>query len=109
MIEEMTTKTVAWFTTLVPAIVGAAISLKLADETASYGKRLLSFVGGVALAHYLGGAAIDYFDVDKASMLDDSIILTSGIFGMATVTELNKQVPEIIKTAGERIKSWINK
>lgn len=110
MIEQtISAKLIAWLSTLVPAIVGAAISLKLASEKSTFIDRLISFIFGVALAHYVGGTVVGHFNIDPNTMLDDSIILASGIFGMATVSELNRQLPEVIKSAGDRIKGWINK
>ena len=110
MIEQtIAAKLLAWLATLVPAIIGAAISLRLAQQQSSFASRILAFACGVALAHYIGGAVVDHFNIDRTTMIDDSIILAAGIFGMATVTEINTQLPEIIRAASDKVKSWFNK
>lgn len=109
MVEQtVSAKLIAWFGSLVPAIVGAAISLRFSAENTPFYARLVSFIGGVFLAHFIGGAIVDAFEINAESMIDDSIILASGIFGMATVTEMSKEVPILVKSLSDKIKSIIN-
>lgn len=107
--QPLYVKVGTWFATLLPAIVGSAISLRLSAENASYWSRLFSFLFGVALAHFVGGAIVDSFGINKDTMVDEAVILASGIFGMTTATELTKQIPEIAKGLTERIVKFFQK
>lgn len=106
-------KITTWLATMVPAIVGAAISLKLSTENASFISRLLSFCLGVWLANIVGGAFVDHYHIDTSSMIDDAIILTAGIFGMASASQIYnqlpkvaEQIPEFFKNTLANISSW---
>lgn len=93
-----------WFATMIPSIVGASISLKLSTENSSYFSRLISFCLGVWLANIVGGAFIDHYKIDTATMIDDAIILTAGIFGMASASQIYNQLPKIYEQIPEFIK-----
>lgn len=110
MVEQpILVKIAAWFATLLPAIVGSAISLRMAAENSTFLGRMFSFTVGVALAHYVGGAIVDTFTIDRLSMVDEAIVLASGIFGMSTASEITKQLPEIIKGFSERLANFLKK
>ena len=55
------------------------------------------FCFGIALAHYLGGAAIEYSKIDAHSITSDAIKLTIGLLGMATITNIFAQLPLAIE------------
>ena len=90
-------KLVAWFTGLIPAIIGSAISLKLADEHISFPQRVFAFFIGIAIAHYIGWGLIEWFKIPVESILSSSILFVVGIFGVTTVSEISKQLPELIR------------
>lgn len=97
-----------WLGTLLPAILGAAISLKIAnDKDSSLFTRVLTFLAGVVMAYYAGGATLDIFDVDKVTMIDEAIMLAWGIFGMATATQIWVQLPDLIRGVREALTALI--
>lgn len=97
-----------WFATMVPSIVGAAISLKLSTENSSFFSRLISFGLGVWLANIVGGAFVDHYNIDTTTMIDDAIILTAGIFGMASASQLYNQLPKIYEQIPEFFRMVLN-
>lgn len=110
MVEQpILVKITAFLALLLPAIIGSAISLRLSTEQSSFSNRLFSFTVGVALAHFVGGAIVDSFNIDRLTLVDDAIVLSAGIFGMAAATEITKQLPEIIKGISERILDFLKK
>jgi len=101
-------KIVVWLGTLFPAILGAAISLKIAnDKNSSFFSRVLTFLAGVVVAYYAGGATLDIFTVNKDTMIDEAIMLAWGIFGMAGATQIWMQIPDLIKGIREALTALI--
>lgn len=90
-------KLIAWFSGLIPAIIGSVISLKLANENISFPQRVFSFLIGIAIAHYIGWGVIEWFSIPPESFLSSSILFVVGIFGVTTVSEISKQLPELIR------------
>ena len=96
----------AWIGATIPAAIGSALSLYVSkDKTQTMSRvELVSvFMFGIALAHYLGGAAIEYSKLDPHGLIADAIKLTVGLLGMATLTNVMAQLPLAI--AGLR-KKW---
>lgn len=86
----------AWLSATIPAAIGSALSLYVSkDKTSAMGKIEIFcvFLFGVALAHYLGGAAIEYSKLDAHGLIADAIKLTVGLLGMATLTNVMIQLP----------------
>ncbi len=89
----------AWFWTIVPAAIGSALSLYLGkDKTSTMQKweLVLVFCFGIAIAHYLGGAAIEWSNINKLSIIADAIKFTTGLIGMATLTNVLTQIPKAV-------------
>lgn len=99
-------KFVHWFIGLLPAIIGAAISLRLSSEKASYFQRFLTFTAGVTVAHICGTAIVDYFHVAKDTMIDEAIVLVFGLFGMSTFTQVYNQIPAIVSAIRKKLTGY---
>jgi hypothetical protein len=85
----------AWFWTIVPAAIGSALSLYMGKEKTAAMTRLeliLVFLFGISIAHYLGGAAIQYSNI-TSSILADAVKFTVGLIGMATLSHVLVQIP----------------
>lgn len=90
----------AWLGATIPAAIGSLLALYVGREKTSAMKRselFFVFISGIALAHYLGGAAIEYSKIDPHSLIADSIKLTIGLLGMATITNVSAQIPLAIE------------
>ena len=97
----------AWIGATIPAAIGSALSIYVSKEkTATMTKLELFcvFMFGIALAHYLGGAAIEYSRIDAHGLIADAIKLTVGLLGMATLTNVMIQLPLAIAALR---KKWI--
>lgn len=93
--EGIIAKAGAWLFTVIPAAIGSALSLYLGKEKTALMTRmelLLVFAFGISIAHYLGGAVIEYSNV-KISIIADAIKFTVGLVGMATLTNVMTQIP----------------
>lgn len=94
--ESFLAKAAAWFWTVIPAAIGSALSLYLGKEKTALMSRIelvLVFIFGISIAHYLGGAAIEYSSINKVSIIADAIKFTVGLIGMATLTNVLTQIP----------------
>ena len=108
MVEQpLYIKLITWFSGLIPAIIGSAISLKLADENISFPQRVFAFFIGIAIAHYIGWGVIEYFKISPESFLSSSILFVVGIFGVTTVSEISKQLPELVRAFFAKIMDLI--
>lgn len=104
---EMLIALKAWLGATIPSAIGSLLSLYVSKEKTAKMKRVelfAVFIFGVALAHYLGGAAIEYSALNPHSITADAIKLTIGLLGMAILTNVMDQLPLAI--AGLR-KKWI--
>jgi NO-binding membrane sensor protein with MHYT domain len=89
-----------WIGAAIPAAIGSLLSLYVSKDKTANMKRwelFLVFCFGIALAHYLGGAAIEYSKIDTHSITSDAIKLTIGLLGMATITNIFAQLPLAIE------------
>lgn len=94
--EGFFAKAGAWLWTVIPAAIGSALSLYLGKEKTALMTRielLAVFAFGIAIAHYLGGAAIEYSNINKLTIIADAIKFTVGLIGMATLTNVLTQIP----------------
>lgn len=84
-----------WIAGIVPSAIGSALSLKFSGCRGSILEILIMFVAGLCLSYYLGGATIEYFNIQHPSFVADAVKLTWGLFGMGVVNQLYIQIPEI--------------
>lgn len=91
-----------WLYGLLPAIIGAIISFLSTRQEGPRLKMALIFVLGVGVAHFFGNATIEFFNVEPTSYTASSIILTFGLFGLATIREIFNQIPDIIRATRKR-------
>lgn len=92
---------------IIPAAIGSALSLYVGKEKNKALGRcelFLVFLFGIFLAHYLGGFAIEYSNIKHDSISADAIKLTTGLIGMAVVTNLMVQIPLAFEAAR---KKWL--
>ena len=80
---------------LIPDAIGSAVALKLNTVPMRPLERIFSFGCGVALAHYIGGAAAEWFDLQE--ILQDASKVIVGVFGLNLAASINKQIPSIVK------------
>lgn len=102
MNDVLLVKIGGWMYGLLPAIIGAVISFLSSRQEGSRLKLVLIFILGVGVAHFFGNATIEFFKVDPSSYMASSIILTFGLFGLATIREIFNQIPDIIKATRKR-------
>lgn len=102
MNDVVVAKGLAFLYGLCPAILGAVISFISTKQEESKWRIFLVFILGVGVAHFFGNATIEYFKVDPASYTASSIILTFGLFGLATIREIFNQIPDIIRATKRR-------
>ena len=87
---------------VLPEVAGSALSLRLNTSTLGpFNRRLCAFALGVAMAHFMGAAIAEWFQLSGA--MGDAARFVSGIFGLNIAAEANKQIPEIFKAAIDRI------
>jgi NO-binding membrane sensor protein with MHYT domain len=97
----------AWILNLIPAAIGSALSLYVSKEKNSLMGRFelfAVFLFGIFIAHYIGGAAIEYSEINHLSITADAIKLTTGLIGMAVITNLVTQIPLAFDAAR---KKWL--
>lgn len=90
----------SWIGASIPAAIGSLLSLYVSKDRTAHMKRwelFFVFISGIALAHYLGGAAIEYSNIDPHGLISDAIKLTIGLLGMATITNVFAQLPLAIE------------
>ena len=93
--ESIFIKIGAWVMSLVPAALGSALSIFLGKETKEFSKFAIffTFIFGISLAHLLGGAAIEYWQINPLSFIASSIQVSIGFMGMAVLAESKIQIP----------------
>lgn len=97
----------SWMISTLPAAIGSAISLYIGkDKTSKMRKAevLCVFVFGVALAHYFGGATIEYNNIDPNTLTADSIKVSIAVVGMGVLTNIMIQLPIAVEALR---KKWI--
>jgi len=105
--EALLAKLSGWIGATLPAAIGSALSLYVSKEKTALMTRFelfIVFLFGIALAHYLGGAAIEYSNIKPNSIIADAIKLTVGLMGMATLTNIMAQLPLAIAAVR---KKWL--
>jgi NO-binding membrane sensor protein with MHYT domain len=102
MNDILLAKVGAWIYGLCPAILGATISMLSVKQEEPRLMIGITLVLGIAVAHYLGNATIEYFAIPQESYMASSVILIYGLFGLATIREIFKQIPDFIKATRKR-------
>ena len=92
----------AWLSSLAPAVIGSLISLRFSPDNSTPFQRLTTFLIGVSLSYFIGGAILEHFGIDYKSFTADAIKLTIGLFGMAITTQLMIQIPEILSSVRKK-------
>lgn len=89
-----------WVLTHVPAFLGAGISL-LVNKDKIKGMSNIEIYGifftGIILAHYIGGAIIEYYKIDPYSLTSDAITVTISAIGWSLLTVLISQLPAMFE------------
>ena len=96
-----------WIAAHVPAAIGSGISLYVSREKTSAMTKIEMFgvfFAGIAIAHYIGGGTIEYFDINTESLTADAIKMTVGLVGMGLATNLVIQIPQILTAIRQK---WI--
>ena len=86
---------------ILPEVAGSALSIRLNTSTLGPFNRLCAFALGVAMAHFVGAAVAEWFEL--SGEMGDAARFVSGVFGLNIAAEANKQIPEIFKAAIDRI------
>lgn len=86
---------------LLPSAVGAALSLRLNTADLSAGKRLVAFLGALALGHYLGAAVADQYALTGAK--EEAARLLIALYGLNLIALISAQLPALLDTARRRI------
>jgi hypothetical protein len=87
----------------VPAVFGAAISLRFLGNTINVWQRWAAFAGGAVTAFYVGQGAAEYMHITTPKVAS-LMIFVSGVAGMAVMQALFTEIPAAI-TALRR--KWI--
>lgn len=96
----------AWLLAIFPAAIGSALSIYMhREKTSGMGnmERFTVFLFGISLAHYIGGAAIEYWNIQQNSYISDAIKLTIGFMGMAALAQFMVQLPEFVRAMRKRV------
>lgn len=108
MIEQpFLLKACAWFYTLLPSIFGSLISLKFSTENTTYLNRFLSVLTGIIISHYFTHTIIEVFSVAPESFLVSGLLFVSGLFGFAAMSEIYKQLPQMISSIFQRLVNFL--
>lgn len=105
--EAILGKLTAWIGAIIPAAIGSLLSIYVSKEKTSKMEKwelFAIFMFGISLAHFLGGAAIEYSDLNAHSFIADAVKLTIGLLGMATLTNVMTQLPFAVEALR---KKWI--
>lgn len=54
------------------------------------------FISGVFIAHVVGGAIVEHFNVKVGSLIADSIKMTVGMSGMGVLARLHEIAPSLV-------------
>lgn len=100
-------KICSFLSTLAPAIFGSLISLKFSIENTSYFNRFISVISGIIISHYVVLTIIEVFKLDLNSMVVSGLYFTSGLFGFTVMSEISKQIPEVVKNISGKITGLI--
>lgn len=102
--ESIFAKVWLWLVSLIPAAIGSGLSIFLGKETKALSPLVIfcTFVFGISLAHLLGGAAIEHWDIDPLSYIASSIRVSIGFMGMAVLAETKIQLPLLITQLRKR-------
>lgn len=85
---------------ILPAALGSAIAVFLGDKTHPV-KGFSMFVAGSCVAGIFGGGIIEYFAI-KPGMLQASIYLAVGLWGMGVIIQVYKQIPMALENLREK-------
>jgi hypothetical protein len=94
--ESVLIKVGGWLSALFPAAIGSALSIFLgADKMQQLSNftKFTTFMFGVVLGHHVGGAAIEYWQINALSLTASSIQISVGFMGMAALAEAKIQIP----------------
>jgi hypothetical protein len=93
-------KLLLWLLSIVPAALGALLSIVIRkerviikNEKIAKVEPFITFLFGVSIAYFFGGAAIEQFNIPYDSFSADSIKLAFGLFGMGIISEAMIQLP----------------
>lgn len=80
-----------------PGAIGSMLSLQFVPRSfrQSHGRwwaGIVSFVVGVAVSHYLGGATLEYFKIAAGSIMAQAISFCFGLFGLSLVTNAMAEI-----------------
>jgi hypothetical protein len=89
-----------FLTSILPTTFGALLSMYVYKDRKWY-EQLISWAAAIGLAHYGVGAAAEYFNWKEGFFLNGCRVFV-GIYGLAIVMEMAKQVP--LGLAGLRAK-----
>jgi hypothetical protein len=89
-----------WLLSIVPAALGALLSIVIRkerviirNEKLAKVEPFITFLFGVSIAYFFGGAFIEQFHIPPNSFSADSIKLAMGLFGMGILSEGMIQIP----------------
>lgn len=94
--EVLFAKFSGWISATIPAAIGSLLSIFMNRDKAENMKKwelAAIFCFGIALAHYLGGAAVEYYHIDPHGLISDGIKFTIGLLGMASLASIMVQIP----------------
>ena len=86
---------------LIPEAAGSAVALRLNTIPLKPIDRMFSFACGVALAHYVGGAAADYLSLSDIQADASKVVV--GIFGLNFSASITAQIPDVVQSLKKRI------
>lgn len=76
---------------LFPAALGSAIAVFI-GERSTPGKSMIMFVGGSSVASIFGGGIIEHWNI-PIGMIQASIYLACGLWGMGVIIQIYQQLP----------------
>lgn len=84
-------KILAVFKWLFPAALGSAIAVFIGEKSSPY-KSMFMFVCGCLISSIFGGGIIEHWGI-PVGMIQASIYLSCGLWGMGLIIQIYRQIP----------------
>lgn len=92
---ETSAAILAFCKTMLPAFLGAMVA-SIIGKARTKTARFVAFIVGLLIAHYGGGAAIEWLGVTSIAM-QDMVKFSIGVFGMGIAEQIEYQIPIAIR------------
>ena len=92
----------AILTHLSPAAFGSALSIFTSKDEFTRTKKVVTFIFGISVAHFIGYGLVEYFKIAEKSPTASAIVFTVGFVGMNGLQIILINLPDWIKNLGQK-------